>query len=130
MPRLDCEFRVLTIGNRLPARGQRFLERRLLQIFVDRLDGNAVHPRAQSFLRHEMVRGMRSINRDGLPCGRKCENEIPSQTEWNNRQLFQGRTPPAHPLKRLNKGVYERNGCECESAQRLPDVPPVWTVAR
>src|SRR5271157_3546505 len=30
MPRLDCEFRVLTVSDRLPARSQRFLQRRLL----------------------------------------------------------------------------------------------------
>ena len=46
MPRLDGEFRVLTICNRLPTRGQRFFQRRLQQVFVDRIHCNAVHSRA------------------------------------------------------------------------------------
>src|SRR5208283_1442145 len=66
MPRLDCEFRVLTIGNWLPARGQSLVQRGLQQIFVDRLYCNAVHARTQSFPRNEMVGGMRSVDLDGL----------------------------------------------------------------
>jgi hypothetical protein len=84
MPCLDSEFRILTIANRLPARGQRFLQRRLLQVFVDCFRGDAVHTRAQSFFRHEMIRGMRNVNCDGLACGRMRESETPRQTQKNS----------------------------------------------
>ena len=54
------EFRVLTIRDRLPARSQRFLERRLQQIFVDRFHRDAIDARSQSFFGHEMVGGVRA----------------------------------------------------------------------
>ena len=66
MPRFDGEFRVLTIRNRLPSRGQRSLQSRGQQIFVDSLCRNAVHTCSQRFSGHKMVGGMRKIDNNCL----------------------------------------------------------------
>ena len=58
VPCLDGEFRILPVGDWLPSGGQSLLERRLLQIFVDRFHADAINSGAQRFLWHEMIRGM------------------------------------------------------------------------
>jgi hypothetical protein len=109
MPRLDGQLRILPVRDRLPTRGQSFIQRRLHQIFVDRLRRNAVHARSERLVGHKMICRMRNVNRDGLTGGRKSETKTRGQKGKNSGWLSQAGRPPNHQLKRLNTGVYEKN---------------------
>jgi hypothetical protein len=60
-----------------------------------------------------MVRGTGSIDFDDLCGGMEGREETSEKQSEESRCLFQGKTLPVQ-LKRLNKGVYERNGSEGE----------------
>ena len=92
MPCFDGKFGVLAIGNRLPTGSQRFLERRLQQIFIDRLYRDAVDSCTQRFLRNKMVGGMRDVDGDGLTVSRKRKSKTHSEADEERRAAFSRRT--------------------------------------
>src|SRR5260370_37729429 len=74
VPGFDRQLGIFAVRQRLPAGGQRCLQRGWKQIFVDGLGGNAVDAGAQSFTGNEVVCRVRGVNRDGLPRGENGEH--------------------------------------------------------
>src|SRR5260370_25473531 len=114
MPGFDRQFGILAIRHRLPARGERWLERRRTQIFVDGRGGNAVDAGAQSFTGDEVVKRMRGVHGDDLGGGEESERRDDCD---NGRRKFHARPPDverrfkiAGVLKRLNYTDYVSGG--------------------
>src|SRR5260370_148388 len=67
VPGFDGQLGILAVRHRLPAGGQRCLQRGWKQIFVDGLRGNAVDARPHIFTGNAVIRTVPRLNPDTLP---------------------------------------------------------------